>query len=104
MQENVSDGGGTKAQAKLLRQFIDRLKLSNNHQNEYGLIFDLEFFAFLRKPERIHVDKLKHHYRVVMSLDDKFYTGEDKDLPKAINAAAKLIYEPFLNFKHRGEF
>jgi len=31
-------------------------------------MYDIEFFGFLRKPERIHVDKLKSSYRVAMHL------------------------------------
>ena len=65
-------------------------------------MFDLEFFAFLRKPERIHVDKMKHYYRVVMSLDDKFYHGEDIQITQAVQKCAKLVYEAFKKFKHRG--
>jgi len=64
-------------------------------------MFDLEFFAFLRKPERIHVDRMKNYYRVVMSLDDKFYHGEDIDITKAVQKCARLIYEAFKKFKHR---
>jgi len=100
INESVVDGQD-KTRIILLRHFIDQLKLVNNQHNEHGLMFDLEFFAFLRKPERIHVDKMKHYYRVVMSLDDKFYHGEDIQITQAVQKCAKLVYEAFKKFKHR---
>jgi hypothetical protein len=95
------EAGQDKARLALLRSFIDQLKLVNNQHNEHGLIFDLEFFAFLRKPERIHIDRLVNYNRVVMSLDDKYYHGEDANIARAIHKCAALVYEPFKKFKHR---
>ena len=38
-----------------------------------------------------------------MSLDGKFYHGEDTDITKAVQKCAQLIYEAFKKFKHRGK-
>ena len=70
LHQNV-EGSQDKAQIALLRNLIDQLKLVNNQHNEHGLMFDLEFFAFLRKPERIHVDRMKNYYRVGTSLENQ---------------------------------
>ena len=70
----------------------------------FRLMFDLEFFGFLRKPERIHVDKLKSSYRVIMSLNDEMYVGEDRSIARAIHKCAKLIYPNFRKHKLKGMF
>ena len=84
----------------------DALDFNNAHHDGlpivFRLMFDLEFFGFLRKPERIHVDKLKSSYRVIMSLNDEMFIGEDRNITRAIHKCAKLIYPNFRKHKLKG--
>lgn len=103
--EIVKEGGQAKAKLQLLRKFLEKYNLiqdyEQNRQNSYGLMFDLEFFGFLRKPERIHVDQLKSSYRVIMSLNEMTFIGEDRNITKAVHKCAKLIYPNFLTYKYK---
>jgi hypothetical protein len=91
--------GKDKARLALLRKFISKLGLLNNKPNKYGLMYDIEFFGFLRKPERIHVDKLKSSYRVAMHLAEKTFIGEDENITRAVHKAAKHLYPTFIDCK-----
>lgn len=101
--ETVKEGGQSKARLNLLKKFVQEYNLVKNyHENRdqpYELMFDLEFFGFLRKPERIHVDRLNSSYRVIMSLNNELFVGEDRNIAKAVHKCAKLIYPNFRKHK-----
>ena len=64
---------------------------------------DRDFISFLRKPERIFVQRMKTTCRVIMSIDDKIFTAEDVNITKAVHQCAKLLYPNFLKFRNLGK-
>ena len=67
-----------------------------------SLMCDRDFISFVRKPERIHCDRMRYNNRIVMSIDDKMFTAEDINVTQAVHKCCKLLYPSFLQHKDKG--
>jgi len=93
-----------KTRIALIRQFLEEHHINTEdsieHFEKTGLMCDRDFISFVRKPERIHRDQMKYHNRVMMSIDDKMFTAEDRDILRAVHKCCKLVYPSFLKYRN----
>ena len=91
---DISTKDREKTKIALIRRFFEENDIdfggdsARKAFDQHGLIVDRDFVSFLRKPERIHRDKMKFNNRIIMSVDNKMFVGENRDISKALHKCA----------------